>query len=39
MREEFPVIPAAIADIVGQYAASRGWLEVGAKLTLSQPTP
>ena len=34
MREESPTVPTAIAEIVGQYMASRDWEETGARLAL-----
>jgi hypothetical protein len=34
MREELPTVPTVIAEIVGQYMASRDWEEVGTRLVL-----
>jgi hypothetical protein len=34
MREELPAVPTAIAEIVGQYMASRDWEEAGTRLLL-----
>jgi hypothetical protein len=34
MREELPTVPTAIAEIVGQYMASRDWEEARIRLML-----
>jgi hypothetical protein len=34
MREELPTVPTAIAEIVGQYMASRDWEKLGTRLMM-----